>query len=163
ADIFGMDIATGCSGYAAWPLWMLGYPDQALERIRRTLSFGQERRHLSSTVMALSHAAAGHLFRREAQTAKNLAEEAIALATEHGFDLWKALTTIHLGTALVQGGQEALGIVNIEEGIKSSKALGMLTGGWGVGELADAYGKTGQPLRGLKVIAEALTVAHEKR
>jgi tetratricopeptide (TPR) repeat protein len=161
AEIFGLDVATGASGYAAWPLWMLGYPDQALERIRRTLSFGQERGHLSSTVMALHHAAQGHLLRREAQTAKKLAEEGLALANEHGFDLWKELCAIRLGSALVQCGQQASGIASIEEGIKAAEAAGCF-GLSGVGELTHAYGEIGRTAEGLKLIAEALTDAQER-
>ena len=25
-ELYGMDVAAGCSGYAAFPLWMMGYP-----------------------------------------------------------------------------------------------------------------------------------------
>jgi len=73
-SLYGMDIATGCSGYAAWPLWMIGYPDQALQRTRRALSLAQERGHLSTSAMALHHAASCHLLRREPQIAQELAE-----------------------------------------------------------------------------------------
>jgi hypothetical protein len=78
--------------------------------------------------MTLTHAAAGHVFRREAQVAKKLAE-ALALTSEHGFDSWKALCAIHLGSALLQSGEQVSGIANIEEGLKGSEAAGMFTSG----------------------------------
>jgi class 3 adenylate cyclase/predicted ATPase len=161
AEIFGLDVATGGSGYAEWPLWMLGYPDQSLQRTRRTLSLAEERGHLSSTVMALHHAALGHLLRREAQTAKKLAEKGLALAIEHGFDLWKGLITIQLGTALVQSAEDEKGIVLLEEGRKAAEGAGWF-GLNGVGELTHAYGKIGHAAEGLKLIAEALAAAHER-
>src|SRR6202030_4030389 len=99
-------IATGCSGYAANPLWMMGYPDQALQRIRRTLSRAQERDHLSTSAMAFYWAAFGHLLRREPQIAQELAEAGLALANEHGLALWTALCTIVRGWALAESGQQ---------------------------------------------------------
>jgi adenylate cyclase len=158
-ELYGMDIATGCSGYAASPLWMLGFPDQALRRTRLALSLAQERGHLSSTAMALEHAAAGHLLRREPQIAQELLEAGLALANEHGFGLWVALDNVALGRALAQSGQEPEGIARMEEGLKAARARGSrieIT----EGALAQAHGKTGRVAEGLGLIEESLaTVA----
>jgi adenylate cyclase len=156
AVFYGMDVATGCSGYAAWPLWILGYPDQALERIQRTLSLAQERGHLSTSVMALHHAALGHVLRREPRIAQELVEAGLTLSNEHGFGLWTALLTIQLGQALAQSGQEAKGIVHMEEGTKAARAAGSGNDVLHLSALAEAYGKTGRVAEGLKLIAEAL-------
>ena len=45
AFVFGMD--PGCVGlcYAAWVLWLLGYPDQALKRSHEALTLAQELSH----------------------------------------------------------------------------------------------------------------------
>jgi len=158
-EFYGMDIATGCSGYAAFPLWMLGFPDQALLRTRRALSLAQERGHLSSSAMAHNHAAAGHLLRREPEIARELLEAGLALANEHGFGLWIALDNVALGRALAQSGQEPQGIARMEEGLKAARARGSrveIT----QGALAQAYGKTGRVAEGLRLIEESLaTVA----
>jgi predicted ATPase len=33
----GVDLGVGCRAYAAWTLWLLGYPQQALARIHRVI------------------------------------------------------------------------------------------------------------------------------
>jgi tetratricopeptide (TPR) repeat protein len=135
---------------------MLGYPDQALRRIQRTLSLAQERSHLSSSVMALHHAALGHVFRREPQIAQELLEAGLTLSIEHGFGLWTALLTIQLGHALAQSGHQAKAIVHMEEGIEAARAAGSNNQRATVGALAEAYGKTGRAAEGLRLIAEAM-------
>jgi tetratricopeptide (TPR) repeat protein len=160
AEFYGMDVAAGCLGYAACPLWMMGYARQALQRFRRGLSLAQERGHLSSSVMGLYWAAFGHVLRRESEIAQELLAAALELANEHGFALWKALSTFLLGQALVQSGREAKGIVCLEEGIVAAEALGSQVGGE-QGELAYAYGKTGQTVEGLRLIAKSLAALQE--
>jgi tetratricopeptide (TPR) repeat protein len=135
---------------------MLGYPDQALERIQRTLSLAQERGHLSTSVMALHHAARGRFLRREPQIAQELAEAGLALSNEHGYGLWTALCTIQLGQALAQSGQQGKGIVHLEEGTKAARAAGTGYDVLHLGAFAEAYGKTGRGAEGLKLIEEAL-------
>ena len=68
-ELYGMDIATGGSGYAACPLWMMGYPDQALDRSERALALARERDHLSSSALALYWASFGNVLRRDSQVA----------------------------------------------------------------------------------------------
>jgi predicted ATPase len=33
---YGLDLGVWCLAYGAWPLWLLGYPEQALQRRRRS-------------------------------------------------------------------------------------------------------------------------------
>ena len=150
-----MDIATGCSGYAAWPLWMMGYPDQALERSRRALSLARERDHLSSSAMALNHAAACYLLRGESQIAQELLKTQLELANEHGFGLWAAYANISLGCLLILSGQESKGIAQMEEGVKAAREKGSTLSNR-AGELALAYAHTGRAAEGLRLIGEAL-------
>jgi class 3 adenylate cyclase/predicted ATPase len=155
-ELYGMDIPTGCSGYAACPLWMMGYPDQALVRIERGLSLARERDHLSSLVLGLYWASFGHLLRRESQRAQELAEAGLALSDEHGFGLWTALCSIVLGRALAQSGHHVKGITLMEKGISAARARGSgadLT----LGTLAEAYGKMGQTREAMEFIEDALT------
>ncbi|MDQ3830385.1 MAG: hypothetical protein M3361_14015 [Candidatus Tectomicrobia bacterium] len=52
--------------HAALVLWLLGYPDQALERLREVLTAVQKRPHPFSLAVALLFAAVLHQLRREA-------------------------------------------------------------------------------------------------
>jgi len=139
---------------------MMGYPDQALQRTRRALSLAREVDHLSSTALALHYASFCHLYRRETQTAREFAEAGLALANEHGLELWAGLHNIALGQALAQSGREPEGIEHMEKGISDYEGTRARRAGVGQpGELAYAYGRIGQSTKALELIEEELAKA----
>ena len=54
AFLYGQDPGVTCLSYAAWALWFLGYPDQALKRSHEALTLAQELSHPFSLAFALS-------------------------------------------------------------------------------------------------------------
>src|SRR5215813_13959437 len=82
---YGQDSKVTCLGYAAWALWLLGYPDQARARMHEMLTLAQELSHPFTLVFALNWAACVHRFRREWSLLHKRAEEVIALSREHEF------------------------------------------------------------------------------
>jgi hypothetical protein len=97
-----------CLAVLAWSQWVCGYPDQAQQRSDELLAFTQELASSHDLTYALAVAAALQQFRREAQVVQARAEAAMALATEHGFILWRAYATILRGWACLSGtGSEA--------------------------------------------------------
>ena len=98
----GQDPGLMALGFAAETLWYLGYPDQALERVRHALSLAQALSHPFSLAAALGAVALVHLFRREGQEAQAQAEALLTLAHEHGFALWLGYGTSLQGWALVE-------------------------------------------------------------
>src|SRR5919204_6071914 len=63
----GNDLGVFFLAYMVRPLWLLGYPDQALQQSQKALSMAQELAHPFSLTYALTFAAFGHQFRRETQ------------------------------------------------------------------------------------------------
>ena len=51
--------------YAAWSLWYLGYPDQALKRCNEALTLAKELSHPFSVVFVLNTFTGVHLYRRD--------------------------------------------------------------------------------------------------
>jgi class 3 adenylate cyclase/tetratricopeptide (TPR) repeat protein len=88
AILYGNDAGVGCLSYEAIALWMLGYPDQALQRSQQGQILAQEVAHPFSLAFALRCAGWVHQYRREAQTAQARAEAVMVIATDHGFPLW---------------------------------------------------------------------------
>ena len=82
AVLYGQDPGVTYLSFAAWTLWCLGYPDQALQRIHAALTLTQTLAHPPSRVFALTFAAYLHQHRREAQVTQERAEVLIAFATE---------------------------------------------------------------------------------
>jgi predicted ATPase/class 3 adenylate cyclase len=67
---YGYDPAVASRMYGALTLWLLGYPDQALERGHDALTLAQELMHPFSLAFALHFAAMLHELRREEQAAQ---------------------------------------------------------------------------------------------
>jgi predicted ATPase len=156
--VYGQDIGVACQQWSAWALWLLGYPDQALQMTRDTLQMAQEVSHPFTLACAMTFSATFHQFRRETASAKALAESALRLTTEQGFSFWMAFAKIVLGE-LVEPEDIAVGIAQAREGIAAVRATGaelflplFLT------QLAEAYGKVGQADAGLAALDEALSI-----
>jgi tetratricopeptide (TPR) repeat protein len=88
----GIDPEVLGRGYAAaWFLWFLGYPDQALTQSHEALTLAQGLDHPFSLVWALLCSSWVHQLRREGQLAHERAEAVIPLASEQGFAFELAL------------------------------------------------------------------------
>ena len=142
----------------AWSQWICGYPAQARQCSDELLAFAQAFANPHELTYALVVVATLHQFRREVQAVQARADTAIALATEHGFVLWRAYATILRGWALATQGQAAEGIASIRQGITAWQATGAAW--WRpyfLALLAEVYGKARQTGEALAVLAEALT------
>src|SRR5262249_40428186 len=146
-----------CLSNAALALWSLGYPDQALKRIRESLSLAQKLSHPFSLSFALYCAAALYQLRREVKATQEQAEALIALSHEQGFTLREASGVTWRGWALAMQGRGEEGIAQIHQGLAATQATGAeLFRPYVLVLLAEAYGKTGQTEEGLSALAEAL-------
>jgi class 3 adenylate cyclase/predicted ATPase len=161
-QVFGgaQDLGVNCLSYAAWALWFLGYPDQALKRSQEALTLARGLAHPYSLAFALGMAARFYQFRRDGQTAHGQAKAAITLCTDQGFPFFLAIGTILQGWALAEQGQREEGIAQIHRGIASVRATGAeLATPYYLALLAEMYGRDGQVEEGLTVVGEALAIA----
>jgi predicted ATPase len=101
--------------------------------------------------------AAFHIVREKFQTARELAEAAIALCSEQGFTQHGTAGTIHRGWALAELGQGEEGIAELRQGMAAHLATGAkVFRPYNFTLLAEVYGKVGQAEEGLTVLAEPL-------
>ena len=70
--------------HAAWTLWFLGQPDQALSRIKEALTQARELTEPHGLAHALFFAATLYQLRREEPMAQEHAEAVISFSLEHG-------------------------------------------------------------------------------
>ena len=162
AFLYGQDHGVACLSYAAWVLWLLGYPDQALQRSQEALSLAQELSHPFSRAFALNFAALLRLYRREGQAAQAQAETLIALSVEQGFVLYCAHGTILRGGALVVQGQGEAGRAQMLQGLEALQATGaVLRRPYYLAVLAEVYGRQQQAKEGLTLLTTALEVVHK--
>jgi TOMM system kinase/cyclase fusion protein len=159
AFLYGRDPGMGCRVFASSVLWLLGYPEQALQRIHEALTLAHELSHPFSLAFALSCANTIYLLRQEWAAVQAHAEAQLALATEQGFAFWVASGTFYWGVALAAQGQGEAGIAAIRQGLTAWRATGaeLNRPGWSA-MLAKAYGDVGQPEVGLPLLDEAVAV-----
>jgi predicted ATPase len=150
------------SCFAAFALWHLGYPDQALKRSQAAVSLAQEVAHPFSLAYALCFAALCHQLRREEQRVEAQAEAGLALSTEHGVPIFLAQSTIFHGWALSEQGQGTEGLGQMRRGLAAFQATGAeILLPFYLALLAEAFAKVGQVEEGLSTLAEALTLVNK--
>ena len=149
-----------CWTYSAWTLWYLGYPDQAVEKIRRTLRIARQKPHSDLLAGALCHAARVRLMRREVQLVRELAEEASELATAQGFPSWVAESAMLRGWALAFSGHEEDGAELLLNGLAGERKI--LDTGWYFGAWpAEACGKAGRFSDAFELVGDLLKPGHD--
>jgi predicted ATPase len=158
----GYDPGVVCRIFAAWGLWVLGYPDQALKRSQEALALAGGLFHPFSLAFALGSAALCHFLRREGQPAQERAEATITLSTEQGFPFWLAYGTILRGWALAEQGQGKEGLRQIRQGMAAWRAtVSEAVRPYFLALLAEVCGREGQAEEGFTALSEALNAIHK--
>ena len=97
----GMELGITTPAFSVMPLWLLGRPDAALERARRTAEKARALGHPLSLAFALYYVTWAHMHRGEAARAAESAREILKLSEEHGL-FFGPLGACLLGWALDQ-------------------------------------------------------------
>jgi predicted ATPase len=157
--LYGQDTGVSCRSYAAWTLWLLGYPDQGLARSHEAVTVAQQIDHPFNLCAALSNAATFHQCRQEGQATQERAEAAIRLATEQGFPVLRAVNACLHGWTLREQGQAQEGITQLNQGLRALHAIEVaLHRPYFLALLAEAHRTIGEPAEGLMALTEALTL-----
>ena len=112
----GNDQGVVCCTTSALLLWVLGYPDRAVERANEGLALSRKIDHPLSKTYALYHAGFLHLWLREPDMVRKRAQEALEIAEEHDFQVWRALATCLDGMAMSAMHQDDQGLARFREG-----------------------------------------------
>jgi predicted ATPase/DNA-binding winged helix-turn-helix (wHTH) protein len=163
AQVFriGQDLGAGCRSYSAICLWLLGLPDQAMERAQGALARAEELSDPFSIGFARCWLAHVSRLCRKVETVQQQAEAALTLATEQGFPVWAAMATMLRAWAL--SAQDACaGLDELQKGIAAWKRTGAVI--WlplYFAMLAEAFALNGKADEGLQSLAEAQTLLEQ--
>ncbi|HWQ12098.1 MAG TPA: NB-ARC domain-containing protein [Roseiflexaceae bacterium] len=113
----GNNPGVACFTTSALVLWMLGFPDRALERADEAVALANRLNHPFSMAYALFHTGVLHLWRRELELVQRRAQAALEIAEEHGFQIWRALAICLQGAALAGMGRAEEGLLQLNRGI----------------------------------------------
>lgn len=109
----GQNVGVTMQCYWALSLWHLGFPDQAIDRIRQALDMARTLKHPFSLAYVLGHAGwTFHNCRLSAEV-RSVADAGIVLAKEQGFPFWLAEGLLHKGFSLLldEKIEESLGLL----------------------------------------------------
>jgi predicted ATPase/class 3 adenylate cyclase len=155
----------GAAAYttSALVLWLLGFPDRALERAKRAVSLATELEHPFTLAYALFHIGFLHLWRREPELIRDRAVGVLDVADEHDLEIWRALGNILLGAAKTDLGRSEEGLTEISDGIAMYQGLRTPPVFWPLLLYirAGACVRCGRSAEGLGSIDEAIEIAGE--
>ena len=157
----GNNPGVACFTVSALVLWMLGFPDRALERATHAVTLATELEHPFTLAYALFHTGFLHLWRREPELVRDRAVGVLDVADEHDLQIWRALGTCLLGAAKTGLGRSEEGLREIREGIGLYQGLRTPPVFWPLLLFvrAGACARSGRPAQGLGFIEEAIEIA----
>ncbi len=148
--------------YLALALWHLGYADQAMAMDRETRELAGTIGHAFSTAHAIDFTACLYHDCRIGAEVQRAAEEEIAIATEHGFELWQALGILHKGAGMLLQGRIDDALPLLLEGLQAFRATGAgLRIPYYLSMLGDAYTQAGRFADAHSVFDEAFATAEK--
>jgi len=146
--------------YAPYPLWVLGYPERALDQAREGLSMAKDLGHPHTVAWMLIAASSIHLCVRDLRAASELADSAMELSRERGFPLWTDMSRTISACILAQEGSPDERIEQVRRAIDALEAAGL--GVWRpfyLSFVAVGCRRAGRAEDGLRAAEEALAFA----
>jgi predicted ATPase len=160
--MYGYNPKVVCLSFEACALWLLGYPDQAVQRSYEALTLAQTLSHSHSLALALCFVTFCHQFCREGRLAQERAEALMTLSQEQGFPFWLASGMFQWGWALAEQGQIREGMAPMHQVLATWQAMGVgLWSPYCFAMLGKASGQGGQVEEGLSLLAEGLATVHK--
>ena len=147
--------------YSAPLLWGIGYPEQAMQRIRQAEKISDARKHPFSEAVRLYFATVIYQYRGEVEKVNAYATRLLEVCQEHGFAVWEAGGTVMKGWAIAMDETHPpeKGVAMIRTGItawKKMRAAVQLP--FFLALLSDAYQRAGQPDAALHTLNSAIDV-----
>jgi predicted ATPase len=160
AFLYSQNPEVAMRSHAAWALWFVGQPDEALQQMNKAITLARELSEPHGLVHVYYFGAMVHLLRREHKLAQELAEAGLAVSRKHGLVMYEAFAMIARGAAVARQGLREEGIEQMREGLAIHETTGAKLGRpQFCALLGDALMKAGQTDEALRVIEEALELA----
>lgn len=161
---FGPELRVFARAHLSLALWLLGFPDQAMEENRRNMAIAEELSHPFSLALALAYSAIQHQYRREPEAAEKLAEAAGAVCHKNGFRYYLSWTPIIRGWAHARKGALDEGLAEMRDGFAALKATGaLLRGPYYLALMAETYREMGKLEEGWNSVTEAFALGQRSK
>jgi serine/threonine protein kinase/predicted ATPase len=153
---YGHDPGVAHGLYAAWAIWLLGYPDRALRKAFDAVTLAEKLAHPVSIAFAKCYSAVLRNSCGDYLAAAADAAVAKSVSTAHHLALWLAVGTMMEGWARFGLGDWEAGIALFRQGVTEWQGTGARAGmTFFLVTLAEAYRKARLPKKGMIVLDEA--------
>jgi predicted ATPase len=157
----GNDAGPTCFTTSAFFLWMLGYPDKAVDRADEAITLATQLQHPYTYAYVEFHCGLLRLWLRQPQLAREHAVEVLQVVQQCHFPIWSALGTCLLGIADAELGRAEEGLAQVNEGIAQYQQMRTPRVFWPqlVAIKAGAHALAGKVAEGLMLLDDALELA----
>jgi predicted ATPase len=157
--IYGQDPAVVCLAVAIYALWLLGYPERALQRSREAIALARQLDHpLTLAAFGLQFTGRLHRWCHEVQPVQDIAEEVTQIGVEKGIAMSQAEGTMDRAWVLSEQGNPEEATTLFRQGLDVWRSTGMeIHLPEFLSVLAEMYAKAGQVDEALSTIAEAIS------
>ena len=149
---------------SAFGLWLVGDPDRSVELMTRGVEIARQLNHPYTYAYALYHASFLDLWKRDYQSIVERTTEAIRVSEEHGYQVWRAVSSVLQGTALIALGSPEEGQLQSDQGINLYQQLSTPPVFWPfvLSIRARGFGLAGRPADGLPLVDLALEMLGDR-
>ena len=149
---------------SAFGLWLLGDPDRSVELMTRGVDIARQLNHPYTHAYALYHASFLDLWKRDYHSIIERTTEAIRVSEEHGYQVWRAVSSVLQGTALIALGSPEEGQRRSDQGIDLYQRLSTPPVFWPfvLSIRARGFGLAGRPAEGLPLVDLALEMLGDR-
>ena len=157
----GNDAGPTCFTTSAFFLWMLGYPDKAVERAEEAITLATQLQHPYTHAYVEFHCGLLRLWLRQPELARKHAVEVLQVVQQCNFPIWSALGTCLLGIADAELGRAEEGLARVNRGIAQYQQMRTPPVFWPqlVAIKARAHALAGKVAEGLVLLDDALELA----
>jgi predicted ATPase len=121
---FGQDLRVTCLGFRSMALWLLGYPETALEDADDALKEARQIEHAATLMFTLNFPILINTYCGNYDAANELLKELTGLAEEKGAPFRKAEAVLRRGYVLTLTGQAAKAVEMVSNGIVLWRSAG---------------------------------------
>jgi DNA-binding winged helix-turn-helix (wHTH) protein/tetratricopeptide (TPR) repeat protein len=144
----------------AWTLWLLGFPDEALQQSQQARAQAREQPALFARCFVEYFATEIHAYRREPEKVRTQVTELASVAAEHGYSHFVSVAVFLRAWAESHLGKRPTTIASMREGINGRLGLGARGGVPNhLGLFAERCLETGEIDQGLAAVEEGLEIS----
>jgi len=160
AFVYGGHDPRVCAGsFAAHALWLLGYPDQALDYARNCRHWASRLNHIGSSLHVIELHLLQYQFRREPENLLHWLDQLKGICSENTLPEYEGKMKYCRGWVLASRGETDEGLELMQAGLETQRALGSFEDiALFSDQLAEVLAAVGQPEVGLKLLGQTLQI-----